>query len=166
MPFSIDVTNSAAGIAGLPVDYVPPVVTIGGSPSGTLPSGVVVPPDAVGYGAVWWPRGLPCDLFIRPVIESEGVMRSGGLVIGGATTRLVGYRYVAGTNDASDPTTSGSYAPGVPIHLQWDTPLAGTGSYPVRVVLELATTYDDGTVQTSAVTGTVAVTVVYSAISQ
>jgi hypothetical protein len=35
----------------------------------------------------------------------------------------------------------------------------------VRLALELQTTYDDGTVRTSEVTGTVSVTVVYSAVT-
>ena len=104
VPFAVDITNAASGISGLPIDYVPPVVTVGGSPSGTLPGGGAVPADVAGHAELWWPRGLPCDLFVRPIIEQEGFMRSGGLVIGGATTRLVSYRYEAGTNDASDPT--------------------------------------------------------------
>jgi hypothetical protein len=166
VPFSIDITNSAAGIAGLPITYVPPVVTVGGSPSGTLPSGVAVPPDLAGHAALSWPRGLPAKLFVRPIIEREGFMSSGGLVIGGATTRLLAYRYVAGTNDASAPTLSGTYPAIAPIEIQWDTPLPGTGTYPVQLILDLETTYADGTVVTSTVSGVVAVTVVYSAVSQ
>jgi len=53
----------------------------------------------------------------------------------------------------------------VPLRIQWNTPLPGEGTYPVRLVLELQTTYDDGTVRTSEVTGSVSVTVVYSAIT-
>ncbi len=166
VPFSIDITNSAAGIAGLPIDYVPPVVSVGGSPSGTLPSGLAVPPDVAGHAALWWPRGLPAELFVRPIIEREGFMSSGGLVIGGATTRLIGYEYEAGPNDASAPTASGTYPAAAPIQIQWDTPLPGAETYPVRLVLDLETTYADGTVVTSTVSGVVAVTVVYSAVSQ
>ena len=166
VPFAVDITNAASGISGLPIDYIPPVVSVGGSPSGTLPGGGVVPADVAGHAELWWPRGLPCDLFVRPIIEREGFMRSGGLVIGGATTRLVSYRYEAGTNDALDATGSGTYPAAIPIAIQWNTPLPGTGSYPVRLVLDLETTYDDGTVQTSQVSGIVAVTVVYSAVSQ
>jgi hypothetical protein len=44
--------------------------------------------------------------------------------------------------------------------------LPGTGTYPVQLVLDLETTYADGTVVTSTVSGVVAVTVVYSAVSQ
>ena len=106
------------------------------------------------------------ELYVRPIIEREGFMSSGGLVIGGATTRLLGYRYVAGTNDASAPTASGTYPAAAPIQIQWATPLPGTGTYPVQLVLDLETTYADGTVVTSTVSGVVAVTVVYSAVSQ
>ena len=39
VPFALDLTNAATGIAGLPIEYVAPVVTVAGSPSGTLPDG-------------------------------------------------------------------------------------------------------------------------------
>ncbi len=166
VPFALDISNVASGVAALPIDYIPPVVTVGGSPSGTLPNGVAIPADVAGHAALWWPRGLPCALLVRPIIEHEGFMRSGGVVIGGATTRLVSYHYEAGPNDASDPTRSGTYPAATPIDIQWDTPLPGVKTYPVRLVLDLETTYDDGTVRTSQVAGVVSVTVIYSAISQ
>ena len=94
-------------------------------------------------------------------------MRSGGVVIGGGRTRLVAYRYVAGTNDAV------GRAPGAArIRRRRRSGSSGTrrclgpGPYPVRLVLDLETTYDDGTVRTTQVSGTVGVTVVYSAVSQ
>lgn len=166
VPFALDISNRASGVAALPIEYLPPVVTVGGSPSGTLPGGVPIPADTAGHPALYWPRGLPCDLFVRPIIATEGVMRSGGVVIGGGTTRLVSYQYEAGANDASGPTRTGTYPADAPIHLQWDTPLPGTGTYPVRLVLELETTYGDGTVRTSQAAGTVRVAVIYSAVSQ
>ena len=92
-------------------------------------------------------------------------MRSGGVVIGGAATRLVGYRYEGGVNDASDASRPGTYAADAPVRIQWNTPLPGKAAYPVRLVLELETTYDDGTVRTSEVDGSIAVTVVYSAVT-
>jgi hypothetical protein len=138
-------------------------VTIGVTPSGDTPTGPVKP-DTVGHPAIFWPRGLPADLVVLPIIGTEGVMRSGGVVIGGAKTKLVGYRYTAGVNDATEPTRSGTYDPTDPIHIQWNTPLAGTGTYPVKLELNLSTTYDDGTVRTSSVTGSVDVTVIYSAL--
>lgn len=165
VPFTIDVTNSAVGIAGLPIDYVPPVVTVGGSPSGTLPDGTVVPPDVAGHAALWWPRGLPCELYVRPIIVTEGSMHSGGVVIGGATTRLLSYRYEPTVNDATDATGAGSYQAASPIAIQWNTPLAGQQAYPVHVVLELETTYADGTVRDTEVAGDIDVTVIYAAVS-
>jgi len=165
VPFELDISNRAAGVTALPIEYVPPLVTVGASPSGTLPDGTVVAPDVSGHTALWWPRGLGCALYVRPIVEQEGFMRSGGIKIGGATTRLLTYRYEPGVNDAANASSSGSYAAGVPIRIQWNTPLPGEGTYPVRLVLELQTTYDDGTVRTSEVTGTVSVTVVYSAVT-
>jgi hypothetical protein len=100
-----------------------------------------------------------------PIVEQEGFMRSGGVVIGGATTRLVSFRYLGGTNDASDASPAGSYGAGEPIRIQWNTPLPNAGSYPIRVELTVETTYDDGTVRTFPFSGSIGATVVYSAIS-
>jgi len=165
VPFALDITNSATGVSALPIEYVPPVVTVGASPSGTLPDGTLVAPDAAGHAALWWPRGLHCQLYVRPIIVTEGFMRSGGIVIGGATTRLLGYRYEPGVNDAADATAAGSFAPTDPIAIQWNTPLSGQRSYPVHLVLDLETTYEDGTVRDIEVAGDVDVTVIYAAVS-
>ena len=92
-------------------------------------------------------------------------MRSGGVVIGGATTRLISFRYLGGENDASGSSPPGTYEAGDPLRLQWNTPLPNSGSYPIRVELTVETTYDDGTVRTFEFSGSIAATVVYSAIS-
>ena len=165
IPFTVDISNRATGISALPVEYVPPVVEVGASPSGTLADGRLVDPDVEGHAAVWWPRGLLCQLYPRAIVVADGFMRSGGVTIGAATTRLVAYRYEAGVNDAAAPTPSGDYPADEPVRIQWNTPLPGQGAYPVRLVLELETTYDDGTVRTYEAAGTVDVTVVYSAVS-
>ncbi len=165
VPFELDISNSATGVSALPIEYVPPVVVPGGSPSGTMPGGQAIAADAAGHAQIFWPRGLPCVLFIRPMVEQEGFMRSGGVTIGGATTRLVSFRYLSGTNDASDASPPGTYEAGDPIRIQWNTPLPNGGSYPIRVELTVETTYDDGTVRTFEFSGSIATTVVYSAIS-
>jgi hypothetical protein len=165
VPFELDISNRASGVSALPIEYVPPVVVPGGSPSGTMPGGQTVTADTTGHSEIFWPRGLPCALFIRPIVEEEGFMRSGGVVIGGATTRLVSFRYLSGQNDASDGSPPGTYDAGEPIRIQWNTPLPNSGSYPIRVELTVETTYDDGTVRTFEFSGSIAATVVYSAIS-
>lgn len=163
--FTVDISNRAPGISALPIEYVAPVVEVGASPSGTLADGTIVPPDADGHAALWWPRGLPSDLYPRAIVVTEGLMRSGGVTIGGASTRLVGYHHEAGANDAAAPTPSGHYPADEPIRIQWNAPLPGQGTYPVSLVLELETTYDDGTVRTSEVSGEIEVTVIYSAVT-
>ena len=165
VPFELDISNSASGVSALPIEYVPPVVGPGGSPSGTMPGGQTVAADVAGHAEIFWPRGLPCDLFVRAIVEEEGFMRSGGVVIGGATTRLVNYRYLGGANDASDASPPGTYGAGEPIRIQWNTPLPDGGSYPIRIELTVETTYDDGTVRTFGFSGSIAATVVYSAIT-
>jgi hypothetical protein len=92
-------------------------------------------------------------------------MRSGGVVIGGATTRLVSYRYLGGANDRSGGSGAGAYAADQPLQMQWNTPLPDSGSYPIRVELTVETTYDDGTVRTFEFEGSIEATVVYSAIT-
>jgi hypothetical protein len=164
IPWQLDITNSGTGISALPIEYVAPAIEVGASPSGLLADGTLVEPVAEGSAALWWPRGLLCELFPRATVVTEGFMRSGGVTIGGATTRLVGYRYESAVNDASAATQSGEYPADEPIRIQWNTPLPGQGSYPVRLMLEVETTYDDGTVRTFEVAGTVDVTVVYSAV--
>jgi hypothetical protein len=119
------------------------------------PDGTTVAPDATGHTALWWPRGLPCELYVRAIVEREGFMQSGGVVIGHGRTRVVSYRHTKGINDASDATGTGSYRAAVPVRIQWNTPLPGTRSYPVDLTLVLATTYDDGTVRTTRVSGVV-----------
>ncbi len=165
VPFELDISNSASGVSALPIEYVPPVVVPGGSPSGTLPGGQAITADAAGHAQIFWPRGLPCALFVRPIVEQEGFMRSGGVLIGGATTRLVNFRYLGGTNDASDASPPGTYDSGEPIRIQWNTPLPNAGSYPIRVELTVETTYDDGTIRTFEFSGSIAATVIYSSIS-
>ena len=165
VPFELDISNSASGVSALPIEYIPPVVVPGGSPSGTMPGGQTVAADVAGHAKMFWPRGLPCALYIRPIVEQEGFMRSGGVVIGGATTRLLSYRYLGGPNDASDASPAATYEAGDPIRIQWNTPLPDGGSYPIKVELTVETTYDDGTVRTFEFPGSIAATVVYSAIS-
>jgi hypothetical protein len=165
VPFSLDISNRASGVSALPIEYLPPVVSPGGSPSGTLPGGQAIAADAAGHAQIYWPRGLPCALFLRAIVEEEGFMRSGGVVIGGATTRLISYRYLGGENDASNGSAAGTYDAAEPLRLQWNTPLPNDGSYPIRVELTVETTYDDGTVRTFEFSGSIAATVVYSAIS-
>ncbi len=165
VPFELDISNSASGVSALPIEYVPPIVSPGGSPSGTLPGGQTIAADAAGHAQIFWPRGLPCALYVRPIVEQEGFMRSGGVVIGGATTRLISFRYLGGENDASDASPPGTYDSTEPIRIQWNTPLPNAGAYPIRVELTVETTYDDGTVRTFEFSGAIAATVVYSAIS-
>jgi hypothetical protein len=105
VPFELDISNRATGVAALPIEYIPPVVVPGGSPSGTMPDGQPVDADTAGHAQFFWPRGLPCDLFVRAVVEEEGFMRSGGVVIGGATTRLVSYRYLGPVPAHTGPTS-------------------------------------------------------------
>lgn len=165
VPFELDISNSASGVSALPIEYVPPVVVPGGSPSGSMPGGQTIAADVDGHGQIYWPRGLPCTLFIRPIVEQEGFMRSGGVVIGGAITRLLSYRYLGGINDASGASPPGTHDAGDPIRIQWNTPLPEGGSYPIRVELTVETTYVDGTVRTFDFSGSISATVVYSAIS-
>ena len=165
VPFTLDITNTASGVTALPIEYIPPVVSVGGSPAGDLPGSGVVEPDPNGSAAIFWPRGLPVDLYVRAIIATEGFMRSGGVVIGSGTSRLTGFRYLGGHNDATGGSRAGGYAAEEPLVLKWDTPLAGDEHYIVPVELTVETTYEDGTARSITVPGEIAVTVIYSAVS-
>jgi hypothetical protein len=165
-PFELDIRNSASGMSNAAVEYEPPIVFVGASCSGALPDGTSVTPDETGHQALSWPRGLHCALHVRPIIDQEGFMASGDAVVGDGVTRLVSYRYPGGVNDAAGATPPGTYGGDVPIAIQWNTPLVDRATYPVTLTLDLETTYDDGTVVASEATGTVPVTIVYSAVSQ
>ena len=154
VPFTSTSATRAAGIAR-PADRV--------RPAGRRPSAAARRarcrtarshrPTSTGTPQICWPRGLPCDLFVRPIIEREGFMRSGGVVIGGATTRLVGYRYVAGTTTPRRRPRAARIRPRRRSASSGTRRCPARGSYPVRLVLDLETTYDDGTVRTSQVVG-------------
>ena len=60
---------------------------------------------------------------------------------------------------------AGTYDATAPLRLQWNTPLPGGASYPIRVELTVETTYNDGTVRTFDFAGSIDATVIYSAIS-
>jgi len=87
-------------------------------------------------------------------------------VIGRAKTIVTGYHYDASVNDASDATPTGGYPPGRADRYPVGYTLANAGIYPVQLTLDLQTTYDNGAVRTSTVSGTVGVTVIYSAVDQ
>ena len=115
---------------------------------------------------IYWPRGLPCALFLRAIVEEEGFMRSGGVVIGGATTRLVSYRYLGGENDASNASGRAAMTPASRSGSSGTRRCRTAARTRCRVELTVETTYDDGTVRTFEFAGSIAATVVYSAISQ
>ena len=112
VPFELDISNSATRRFGAADRIRATGRGAGREPVGDDAGGQTIAADATGHAAIFWPRGLPCVLFIRPIVEQEGFMRSGGVMIGGATTRLVSFRYLGGTNDASDASPPGTYERG------------------------------------------------------
>jgi hypothetical protein len=166
-PFTLTLTNSA-GTSGAPIEYIPPVVTVGSDPTVNptpqepkLPN---VPRDSKALASFYWLRGLPCTVYAAPIVVSEGFMRSAGVRIGGARTVLSSYTFSTTVNDRNPSVRSpnGSYAGNAPIEIQWNTPLGNNQPYNLSYTYQLVTTYDDGTVRNYAVSGGVGVVIVYS----
>jgi len=166
-PFTLTLTNTA-GTSGAPIEYIPPVVTVGSDPTVNptpqepkLPN---IPRDSKALASFYWLRGLPCTLYAAPIVVSEGFMRSAGVRIGGAHTVLASYDFSATVNDRNSSVRSanGSYAGNTPIEIQWNTPLGNNQPYALSYTYHLVTTYDDGTVRNYTVSGGVGVVIVYT----
>ena len=165
VPFALDISNRASGVSALPIEYVPPVVTVGGSPSGrsrTARSSRRMPtatPRSGGRAACPAPstsarsssaRGSCARAASSSAARPRG---SSGIATRAASTTRRTPRDPPPTRPPSPSGSSGTRrCPAKP-------------PIPVRLVLELETTYDDGTVRTSEVDGSIAVTVVYSAVT-
>jgi len=156
--FALNISNSASGI-GRRSSTFPPVVTSPAAHRERCQNGTLIPADAVGQThLLLWPRRAPL------LTLSAGGHREGGI-------RALGRRCDRWGQDDRHRlplrrrrqrrlgrNAHRRLPPDVPIAIQWDTPLPNAGSYPVQLTLDLQTTYDNGAVRTSTVSGTVGVT--------
>jgi hypothetical protein len=168
-PFTVDVTNSTAGqVNSQPVvAYDAPQVRA--AVVAQLGPGA---PDAFrrGLAAIEVPRGTTVFLYVRPIVDREGVMTLDGKPGGSGQTQVLGWTLSSGSSDGplgaiTRPGTGGASADA--IAQQWNTPdkIGSGGPLPYSLAIDytVRTTYPDGQTRDYRFSGTIAVTVAYSA---
>ena len=168
-PFTVDVTNSASGQVNQQpvVSYTAPQVRA--AVVAQLTNGA---PDSLrrGLAAIEVPRGTTVFLYLRPIVDREGVMTLDGKPGGGGQTQVLGWTLTAGSLDGPRGTISRPGVGGVAgdaITQQWNTPdrIGPGGPLPYSLAIDytVRTTYPDGQTRDYRFSGTIAVTVAYSA---
>ena len=160
---------SATGIGAAP-QYTPPTITVAAlaavqNADGTLPSptgAAAAHADAV--------RGRLLALLPSALVTTPGSESVGGVVVGTARTQLLGWTYTGPPTDApsgegTPPQATGS--PGDTVVEQWNhAERIDPGGSPVDelvpLILSVRTVYPDGHVETTTVTGAIAVTIHYA----
>ena len=168
-PFTVDVTNSTSGRVNLRpvVAYTAPDVRAAvvaqlapGAPS----------PQRRGLDIVEAPRGTTVFLYVRPIVDREGAMTLDGKAAGNGQTTILRWTLRSGSGDGpagaiSPPGTSG--AQGDAISQQWNTPdrigAGGPEPYFIAIDYVVRTSYPDGQSRDFDFSGSVPVTVAYSA---
>jgi hypothetical protein len=170
-PFTVDVTNSAVGqvIRQPVVAYTPPVIrtALVSEPAQGSP-----PALRRGFDAIEVPRGSTVFLYVRPIVDREGELTLDGQPAGSGQTSILSWTLRSGSADGpagqvSRPGAAGG--PGDAILQQWNTPDAigpgGPVPYYLAIAYTVRTTYPDGQTRDYTFSGSVPVTVAYSAIS-
>ena len=116
------------------------------------------------------PRGTIVFLYVRPIVDREGIMTLDGKPAGTGQTSILRWSLSRGSSDGppgaiSPPGTTGGQ--GDPIVQQWNTPdligAAGPLPYFININYTVRTSYPDGQVRDYDFSGSVPVTVAYSA---
>jgi hypothetical protein len=168
-PFTVDVTNSTSGqVNNQPViDYTPPLVR-----AAVVTQLTGNAPDSLrrGLAAIEVPRGTTVFLYVRPIVDQEGVMTLDGNTGGSGQTQVLGWTLASGSGDGPAGTITRPGAgggAGDAIAQQWNTPdrIGPGGPLPYSLAIDFAvrTTYPDGQTRDYRFSGTIAVTVAYSA---
>ncbi len=168
-PFTVDVTNSTTGaVAQQPVvAYSAPQVR-----AALVSELSPATPPALrrGFDTIEVPRGTTVYLYVRPIVDREGQMTLDDVPAGGGQTSILSWVFRSGSRDgpAAQITAAGtSGAPSDPIVQQWNTPdaIGPAGPVPYYLTLDytVRTTYPNGQTRDYSFSGSVPVTVAYSA---
>jgi hypothetical protein len=172
----VDVSNhdGATGAGATPVD-VPPQLEAGAIAAGQNGDGTLQAPDftAAPRARAVTIRGRLLQLYPRPIVLRPGVEMVDGADVGHATSTVTGWTYTGGSTDApaSEATRPGQRgSPGTPIAVQYDhAERTDAGGRPVDeavpVTMQVRTTYPDGTVLDSTVSGVVDVAIWYAGLT-
>jgi hypothetical protein len=168
-PFSVEISNrSDARATPVPVvRHIPPVLAVGAAPGG---AGVDLP--LVGFQHLEALRGRLTALYPRVVVLAPGYVTEDDRRVGGAITSLTSWQYLGGINDAPPGSATPPQSTGTPqefISIQWNRPgpvqASRAQDYEIPLRLSVRTVFSDGIVLDTQLTGAVAVTVRYAAIS-
>jgi hypothetical protein len=168
-PFTVDVTNSTSGRVNQQpvVAYTSPAVRA--AVVAQLAPGAP-PPQRRGVATVEAPRGTTVFLYVRPIVDREGAMTLDGKPAGDGQTAILRWTLRGGSTDgppAGISPAGASGAQGDPIAQQWNTPdrIGPSGPEPYFITMDytVRTTYPDGQVRDYDFSGSVPVTVAYSA---
>jgi hypothetical protein len=168
-PFTVDVTNDTSGQV-----HRQPVVAYGAPQvrAAVVTQLATGAPDILrrGLAAIEVPRGTTVFLYVRPIVDQEGVMTMDGKAAGSGQTQVLGWTLTSGSPDGPPGTVTRSGAGGAgadPIAQQWNTPdrIGPGGPLPYSLAIDytVRTTYPDGQTRDYSFSGTIAVTVAYSA---
>lgn len=168
-PFTVDVSNDTSGQVNRQpvVDYSAPVVR-----AAVVTQLAADAPDSLrrGMAAIEVPRGTMVFLYMRPIVDQEGGMTLDGKPGGSGQTEILGWTLGSGSADGPPGATTRPGAGGAAadaIAQQWNTPdQVGSGGpipYSLAVSYTVRTTYPNGQTRDYQFSGTIAVTVAYSA---
>ena len=168
----VDVSNdkSANGLGAAPI-YLPPRLQPGAIGVSQNGDGTIPPPDRnqAPAGHLDTIRGRLLQVYPDPVVVQPGTETIGGVSVGEAQTRVVGWTYMGGLTDAppSEATPQGAVGSAAePISVQYDhAERLDAARHPVDeevpVSIQVHTTWPDGHTEDSSVVGSIAVTIYY-----
>jgi hypothetical protein len=172
----VDVSNhgGATGAGSAPVD-VPPQIAAGALAAGQQGDGTLPPPDTTAQPAqrATTLRGRLLALYPRAIVTRPGIELVDGIEVGQATTTITGWRYDGALTDApaAEATRPGARGtPDTPIVVQYDhaerTDATGRPvDEQVPLTILVRTTYPDGAVLDTTVSGDIAVAIWYAGLT-
>ncbi|TMC50281.1 MAG: hypothetical protein E6J14_05365 [Chloroflexi bacterium] len=170
----VDISNhqDANGMGAAPV-YTPPQLAVAGRPAAQLGDGSVGYPDPQPMRHLTTIRGRLLDIYPDVVVLRPGTESIDGVVIGDSRSVTSQWTYLGGRTDAPTPDATAPDATGSPmspVGVQWNHAerLDANGQpideqVPLR--LQVNTTYPDGHVDSTKLSGALPVSIYYPALT-
>jgi hypothetical protein len=170
----VDISNhqGANGLGAAPV-YVPPQLAVAGRAAAQLGDGSVGSPDPQPARHLTTIRGRLLNIYPDVVAIRPGTESIDGVVVGTSHSVAAAWTYLGGVTDAPPPDATSPGATGTAttaVGVQWNHAerLDGRGqpideAVPLRI--QVITTYPDGHVESTTVSGDLPVSIYYPALS-